>query len=359
MYIIKNDYLGHELKNPIVILSSDNKIMSKTNHFYYKRNILYYHDKIHGAFVFYDAMTKNYLGYSKDNKKFESYKSTMSIEIIHSIRDMLLSLGLEHNYINLNHLFLQKNKDINKISNNNIVKNIIRIRCNNLRQIIYRTNSIIEKINNSFPNKVTPYNTEEHKLIAEFQKSLKMFKTTDPENKSPIFKHIYTITNNTSVKELPETIELNIINNFVETDILNKLNNVDSYLLFYYIYNMFKLIEYNTQPAIRTNLAYLLVRIIQFNYNNYYIPIELSQIRKFDSLLLIDAPYIDESSRVVGLYQELVNVKEIDEEVVKEKNYDMQEEQTALDIDEYDENDVYEDEDPNEDVVENLSGAND
>jgi hypothetical protein len=89
----------------------------------------------------------------------------------------------------------------------------------------------------------------------------------------------------------------------------------------------------------------------------YNIPIEISQVRKFDSLLLIDAPYIDESSRVVGYYQDLVNVKEIDEEMIKEMNYDMNEEMTALDVDEYDEDDLYEDMDPNDDIVDNLLGA--
>jgi hypothetical protein len=103
----------------------------------------------------------------------------------------------------------------------------------------------------------------------------------------------------------------------------------------------------------------MIVKMIQYNYYNYYIPIENSQIRKFDSLLLVDAPYIDESSRVVGYYQELVSVKEIDEEANKEKEYDMKEEQNALDIDEYDENDVYEDQDPNDDVVEHLISGGD
>jgi hypothetical protein len=121
---------------------------------------------------------------------------------------------------------------------------------------------------------------------------------------------------------------------------------------------MNKLIEYNEQPAIRTNICYLLVRIIQHSYYTYFIPFELSQIRKFNSLLLIDAPYIDESSRVVGYYQELINVKEIDEQEIKEKEYDMNEEQNALDIDDYDENDLFEDQDPSDDIVDNLiSGA--
>ncbi len=351
LFIIKNDYLGHAITNPIVILSSEDKINYKNDHFYYKRNVLYYHDKIHSAYVYYDAITKNYLGYSKDNKTFVNYKSILSIEIIHGIRDMLLSLGLEHEYYKINHISTKKNKDI--------LKQLIRIRINNLRQIIYRTNSIIEKINNNAKTKEieNPYNIEEFKLVEEFKKSLKHFNTNDKDNKGHIFKHIYTVTNNTILKDLPENLVINNEDNMqIDTKILNKINNTDSVLLFYYIFNLSRLLEYNEQPAIKTNLAYLILKIIQFSYYSYYIPFENTLIRKFDSLLLIDAPYIDESNRVIGFYQELVNVKEIDEEVNKEREMDMNEEQNALDIDEYDDNDVYEDQDPSDDIVDNLLG---
>ena len=64
----------------------------------------------------------------------------------------------------------------------------------------------------------------------------------------------------------------------------------------------------------------------------YYVPIDNSEIRKFDSLLLTETPYIDESMKVVGYYQDLVNVKEIDDDKDKEKNYDINEEMGALDI---------------------------
>ncbi len=357
LYIIRNDYTGNSIKNEIVILSSDDKIMFKENHFYYKRNVIFYHDKIHGAYVYYDALTKNYLGYTKDNKKFENYRSTQYIEIIHSVRDMLLMIGLEHEYINVNHIINKRTKETH--NHTNIIKQLIRMRCNNLRQIIQRTNSIIEKINNATTEKENPYNMEEFKLVSEFRKSLRNFKTIDNENKNPIFKHLYTITNNSSLKELPEKVHVNISNDMAETKVLNKLNNTDAHLLFYYIYNLTKLIEYNEQPAIRTNLSYMIVKLIQYNYYNYYIPMENSQIRKFDAILSVEAPYIDESSRVVGYYQELVNVKEIDDEANKEKEYDMNEEQNALDIDEYDENDLYEDNDPNDDVVENLIAGGD
>ncbi len=351
-YIIKNDYLGNSIKNSIVIMSSEDKIQYMNDHPFYKRNVLFYNDKVHGAYVFYDALTKNYLGYSRDNRKFEQYKSNMYIEVVHSIRDMLLNMGLEHEYYNINHL----NKGNHTNSNNNnedMIRQIIRLRCNNLKHIIQRTNSIIEKVNNTFPNKMNPYNMQEFNLVGEFQKSLKHFTTNHPDH-GPIFKHLYTITNNPSLKELPEKLNITVANNYINMKVLQKLNNTDSLLLFYYVMNMFKLIEYNEQPAIRTNITFLLVRIIQYCYSMYYTPLENSQVRKFDSILSIEAPYIDESLRVVGYYQELVNVKEIDEEANKEKEQDMNEENNALDLDEYDENDLYEDGDPNEDVVENL-----
>ena len=94
-----------------------------------------------------------------------------------------------------------------------------------------------------------------------------------------------------------------------------------------------------------------------YSYSSYYIPLENYQIRKFDSILLTEAPYIDESQKVVGYYKDLVNINEIDDEKMKEEAYDMNEEMTALDVDEYDEDDLYEDQDPNDDIVDNLLGA--
>jgi hypothetical protein len=66
-------------------------------------------------------------------------------------------MGLENEYININHLFNDKNRSSKKISNVDIIKQLIRVRTNNLRQIIQRTNSIIEKVNNTSPNKQNPY----------------------------------------------------------------------------------------------------------------------------------------------------------------------------------------------------------
>ena len=64
-----------------------------------------------------------------------------------------------------------------------------------------------------------------------------------------------------------------------------------------------------------------------------------------DSMLLNDSPYRDDSMKVVGYYMDLVNTKEVDEEVAKEISYDMNEEMNAVDIDDYEREDYEEDDD--------------
>lgn len=341
MYVVRNDYLGNEIKEPIIILSSENKITIVNSHIHFKINVIYYHDKVNNVYVYYNGLTKNYIGYSKDNKNFISYKSTSYIEIVSSIKNMIINMGLENQFYNIYHVsrqYMYRNisNDISNDMSNDIVHiytEIIRNRCNNLRQCIYRSASIIEKVKNVHSNKFNIYNTDEYKLVSDFQRNLKNFNTSNDTGE--IFSKIYNTTNN--IKVLP--IDKNMIGRtnplskqYIDTSTLIEMNNMDSKLLFYYLYNMLKLIEFNDLPAIRTNICYMIIKLIIFNYNTYYVPNEDSQVRKFDSLLLTETPYMDDSMKVVGYYQELINVKEIDDEKQKEANYDNNEEMNALDI---------------------------
>jgi len=338
IFIIKNDYMGNDIKDHITILSSDNKIMYQNNHSHYKMNVLYYLDKVNNVYVYYNLLTKNYIGYSKDNKTFNSYKSNNSIEVISSIKDMIQNMGLENQFTNIYHISKYYMEKDAKIDIPYIYTNIIRNRCNNLRQIIYRTVSIIEKVKNVHNNKFNEHNKEEFKLVADFQKSLKNFNTSN--DKSEIFDKLYIVTNNIDVLPVNKDMDKNnLYKQYIDTSVLISLNNMDSKLLFYYLYNMNRLIEFNDLSAIRTNLCYMIIKIIIFSYNLYYIPIDSSEIRKFDSILITETPYIDESMKAVGYYQDLVNVKEIDDEKEKEKNYDINEEMGSLDIDAIDNGD--------------------
>ena len=352
VYYISNDYAGNIIEKTITILSKENKIKFIKNHEFYGRDVMYYHNLINNTYVFYDNITKNYSGYSKDLVTFKKYTSNASIKIEYSIKDMIKIFGLKNKYINLYHIdnkFMKMN-DYSDINVNPILKNIVLRRSNNLKNIIFKTQSIIQKIKN---RQTSISNSKENKIVNKFNKILKTFKT-DNNNKKKIFKHIFLLTNNIKMEKIDSNIKLDISKNYFDSSILNKMNNIDSKLLFYYIYNLNRLIDYNEDKNIKTNISYLIVNIISYLFYEYYLSLEETEFRKFDFLLLNDTPYLDESLRVEGYYQELVDSRDINKEENEEKMYNMNEEATALDIDEYDEDDLYQDFEPNEDVVENL-----
>jgi len=51
---------------------------------------------------------------------------------------------------------------------------------------------------------------------------------------------------------------------------------------------------------------------------------------------MLDVPVVDENIRTIGIYNELVVNNEEENEIIKEKNYDAQEEIDAYDVDDYD-----------------------
>ena len=86
LYIIDHDFLGNERKETITLLESDNKIEIIRNHYYFKRDVIYYKDKSNNMFVFYDFITLQYLGYSENNKEYKKTKSVASLKINLSLK---------------------------------------------------------------------------------------------------------------------------------------------------------------------------------------------------------------------------------------------------------------------------------
>jgi len=324
-YTIMNDYLGNEIKNKFSILSSDKKIKFDKNHSFFKRDVLYYHDQVKNVFVYYDNLTKNYIGYSKDNKDFKTFNSISYIKVKYSLRDMLINLGLENKFINIYHLNdTYKNKDfkMENINYKELLTNLIRYRVNNLNFMIAKSKILLEKINNNNNNKFT-YNSED-KLIEEINKQIKQFKTVNNEGKKKIFKHINIVRNINNIED--NNIKLIISKNYINTEVLNTLNNNDSFLIYYYIMNLNRLLSYNSDSISKTNISLMIIKIILHCFNLFYLPLENSNIRKFNSILITDTPYINPSLQISGYYQELVSSSEIDDEKVAEQTYNIQEE---------------------------------
>ena len=114
------------------------------------------------------------------------------------------------------------------------------------------------------------------------------------------------------------------------------------------------MLDYNSDKNKKSTIALLIIELIQYSFNMYLIERDSIQIRKFESILSINAPELDLTLR--SSFDELVNYREIDdntEGVVQEIDdlpegvdkeemlYDMQEEMDALDYDDYEEDEPY------------------
>ena len=339
VYTLDHSYLGNSTKNIITILSSDNHILTYLNHPFFKKDILYYKDKNNKMYVYYDIVTLQYLGYSENNKQIKQNNNNASLKIEYSIKDCLMLFGLENTYTNLYHidssLINDFNPDITKL-----VNDILRNRIINLKQIINRTQSIIYSIRNN--KKITNfYNIKEKEIVNEFITKLRVFDLKNKENTNGVFKNSKYINNQLNLKPLKGANQFPLNKNYFNNDILNKSINSDSKLIFYLIMNFNRLLDYNSQPAIESEIAYLITRIIQYSSELYLKENNYFDIRKFDYIILCDEPYIDETVRITDK-QEFVKENDIDAKNIKdEENYDAQEAFDAFDIDDYDQdNDI-------------------
>ena len=346
IYTLDHDYLGNKRKETVYILSSEQKIETYKNHPFYKIDVFYYKDKANNVFVYYDLITLQYLGYSENNKEFKKNKSNASMKINLSIRDSIMLLGLENKYMNLYHL----NSEYQKMTtqeilekSNFIVNNYIRTRVLNLKQIVSRSLSIINNIKNN-GKFISFYGTEEKILVNDFITKIKHFKT-EHNNNDHIFKDWNIISNNIGINPIPDNIEISITKNYFDTSNLLNINNTDSKIIFYLLFNFNKLLDYNSQIGIQSEICSLIIQLIRYFFNQYFRPYSNTDVRKFDHILINETPYIDDNLKVVGFYQELLNNKEVEDNKEKEKegNYDAQQAFESMDIDDYEVNDDIDD----------------
>ena len=342
IYILDHNYLGNPLKEKLTILTSDNKILLSKNHKSFNKDIIYYRDNVNKVYVYYDAITLQYLGYSSDNTNIKKIKVNAALIIELSLKDNLMFLGYENPYYNIYHLnkdYLKKLPTELGDDSREIAINIIRDRIKNLKQLIIRAQSIIHNVRNTGKIK-SIHNIEEKKIIDEFTKKIKNYKVSDEENNNVIFKHHNIVLNKIFVNyDIPSDLNIKLNQNYINLNTINNLNNSDNVLIFYLVFHFNRLLDYNKKNIIEAELAHMCIKIIKFLFNLYYKPYSNFYIRRFDSILLIESPNIDETLKGVGHYQELLTQEEIDDPERKEKEYSNKEENDALDVESYDNED--------------------
>ncbi len=362
-YVVSNDYIGYPMK-PYEIDLSDKRIKFIPDHPVLKTNIIYFKDNTNKYYIYYDQITLQYIGYSDNNVDIKRSNNNASLKIKYSFRDMLLYLGYPNRYINIYHLnkdyqfspmFSSNNndkddkqlggrqKDDNNNDNNildseevkeNILK-LMRTRMVNLKQIITRTQSILYLLNNK-NIKIGKYSVEENKILEEYNKKIKNIVMADSQGHNKVFKNYNYILHRLQIDYNLPNIDLNIIKNYIDIENILYLENNDNKLIFYLLSNFDKIIEYNRKSLNISEIINLIGKIINYSFNLYHIPFISYDINKFDFLLINETPYIDETLKVIGHYQELMTQQEIDDPNRKEEEYDSKEAKDAMDIDDYD-----------------------
>ena len=215
-----------------------------------------------------------------------------------------------------------------------MVKQAILNRSKNLKSFINKFNSIIYSI--KFYKKRND-DSPENIIINEFSKILKNIKLKNEEGHKSVFKNSNIIMNNILINKfnLDKKNNIKITNKSIDNKLINNLNNMDTQMLFYFIFNLNRLIDYNDKKNIKNNICYLIVKVIQFLFNSIYINYDNLELRKFEFIINVEENLIDETMKVVGLYQELLTQEEIDDPERKEAEYTAQEEMNSLDIDDY------------------------
>ena len=352
-FIINNDYLGKQLPKPIEILNDKEYNVFKKNlqesickyyHPKIKKIVYIYFNKGNQTYYFYDCNSLIFIGSSENSKNIKYAIHKSYITIIPSIKEKILALGLNNTFINLieyQHNLVDKNNEevITEINKKNIIKNILSRRIMNLKQIINKSNEIIEKINNKSNQKSV---SEQEILVNEFRKLLKNIELTDEDGSNSVFKHKNHILNNIININIPEIKSENIYfnpNPILDLKILEDGNLLDNKLIFFLIYNFNRLISYNTNSQKIPLINYLIVRLIDYNYNQYNIDIQHTEIKRFISYIYTDQPYIDDHLRVIGVYNELVDENDDIDEETKNALLDNIEAEGSLDIDDYESDD--------------------
>lgn len=358
LYIIDHDHIGNSLDKNIVILESQQKIIKKENHPFFKTNIIYYTNYKYGKIdVFYDATTKILLGYKEENKNFiMNKKHDRKIKLNYSVLNKIKLLGYKTSFIKTDILYekIMTNREIintdKKIISNIIIESIINERIAQLKKVILNLKIILSRILNNHIDEITPdeYNKFKfNQLTEKYRKKMVNITLNDKSGNNSIFKHWKAIVNGTNIIGL-ENLKLEY--DFSKQKEINfeEINKIDigGNLLTYFLHKEFmKFFEYNNDNKIlKTTISNFIVDYINLIFDIFNNEKDNSnvEIKRF-TYLLSSSTHIEEIEEksgvqnLEGIYSEYQNPDEekTPEEITQkeEADYDLIQENETFDVD--------------------------
>jgi hypothetical protein len=369
VYIIDHDHNGNNLDTPIILTDKDNKITFKSNHPFFKTDVLFYTNTKYGKTdVFYDTTSLILLGYKENSRDYVlSKRSDKKIIINYSIFNKLKLMGYSAKFINITDKFdelLSKNTDtdtddVKDDIVKNIVTDIIRDRIHNLKKVVYEFQRFLYKIKNNFIKVETSTASEQidnkkeyekkkvelniiDEIILKYQRKLTNVSTYDENKKNKIFTDWKTMHNEIFVEDISD-INIYQASNLLNAEDINKYDNNGNILLYYIVTEMEKLINYNQNKTIRMNIINFYIDFINtvFDMFNTENKLNIFDVKRFMHILK-SATYVHDMEQkghgiaeyTEGIYEEFKDPVEVvtitDEQ--QDRNDDIAEENGALDV---------------------------
>lgn len=314
-FIINHDHFGNLLDKPLIIINKNNEIKYRIADSDFKTDIIYYENRIKNVTVFYDAISKNLIGYRIRNKDITKIKSDKFIIVNLSIKNKLKLLGFKSRYINIDYISNENIYDI-------LIAKITRDRISELKLILNDFQKIITQIAFKYES--------DNIIVKEYSKKIK--KMNISSNDISVFKNNNYI-NNFIFYQDKEIDTLNkkifIDNKYVNITNFNDYNNNDVLIINYLLDELEKLFSINqSDKFIKIQSGLLVIEIIQHIYDNY---IDLSKdisVKKFKYSIEMFTEYepFDESG--VGFYGELE--RELTDEELVSQNENMLNDKASL-----------------------------
>jgi hypothetical protein len=346
IYIIDHDFNGSKLTNPIQINEKDNKFRFVEKHPFFKRDVLVYSLQKNTKYEsFYDAYEKYLLGYREVNKEFNVVEKTNAkILVNYSVKNIFLLLGFTRQFIDIKDFYpeiygmtsdeLEEFKQ--KIKMENFINKIAQRRFDVIKKLGGEINTYINRFKFNYQVKIIepvsfyeqtpnpendPINNPFDIIYNKFQKKLDTNITTILKEKNNL--HLFLKYMGLIQTYLPFTnIKVKFdYGSFIDYNKIIKDDFSTNLVLNYIIDEINRLINYNQNKVIKTNIVLFIIEITWklFNLTNYNITMHDREVSYFHQILYTSEFYLETQTQdmlmdAIDFYGTTKDITEMTEE---------------------------------------------
>lgn len=344
-YTINHDHNGYIIDKPYMIIDDGNTMITKKNHPFYKKDVIYYTNSKLQIDTFYDASTKLLLGYKEKNKEYQiSKRQNVHLKINKSIFNRIKSFGYPSTFIDIRDK-MEYNKNLSKDPNialNYVISEIGRNRIQNLKKIINDLQIYIYRLAYNFDKKPMNDENDPDKFLDKYKNKLANMKLRN-ENGDKFFEDWKLIKDNLFFEDISnKTINIDSESKYLYIDDISLYDYIGNVILYYIVTQLIKLLDINNDKFIKGTLSTLLLDIIVrlHTENDEEKFLTDAEIKRFKYVLEIkdEREVEDISGLTEGFYDEYKDPDEdVDDEtriIEKDKAEEDQEELDAIDVEE-------------------------